>query len=201
MPARQTRKAPESVRILPVTGQPSHKQEENGVFGRDAGGQVGATGMSGKPGQCVVLSMNSCLQRSAQETLGNYRRYCSTALVGDSCDQNLLFLSPNIQLCLLVGMSSYRMVLSFHTRLSYLHHSSVGIPNSRHVTEGDGHEPIRDIASVGRAWMSVWRSIYRCGGSVCLAVFKLSAWGQQLELIRCDTAPSASKWLRAMASA
>jgi hypothetical protein len=28
----------------------------------------------------------------------------------------------------------------------------VGITNGRHVTEEDGLEPIRDIATVGRAW-------------------------------------------------
>jgi hypothetical protein len=88
-------------------------------------------------------------------------------------------------------MSFYLMVLHF-IPLSYrlhLHHSSCrdhAITNSRHTTEGDGLEPIRDIATVGRAWylfldervalnLPVHR---RCGGiaTTCVwAVFRLFA--------------------------
>jgi hypothetical protein len=95
------------------------------------------------------------------------------------------------QLFILVGNVLYLMVLHF-IPLSYrlhLHHSSCrdhAITNSRHTTEGDGLEPIRDIATVGRAWylfldervalnLPVHR---RCGGiaTTCVwAVFRLFA--------------------------
>jgi hypothetical protein len=50
-------------------------------------------------------------------------------------------------------MSSYRMVLPFtlNCRIPCIIRP-VGLTNSRHVTEGGEPEPIRDIATVGRAW-------------------------------------------------
>jgi len=57
------------------------------------------------------------------------------------------------QLYLLVGIPSYRMVLPFIPNcLIACIIRPVGITNSRHVTEGGGLEPIRDIVTVGRAW-------------------------------------------------
>jgi len=71
-------------------------------------------------------------------------------------------------------MSSYRVVLLFIPNyLIACIIRPVGITNSRHVTEGDGLEPIRDIATVGRAYY-----LHRCGGiaTACVwAVFGLFA--------------------------
>jgi len=107
------------------------------------------------------------------------------------------------QLCLLVENVFLSDGLAFHTKLSYrLHHSSCDscrITNSRHVTEGDGLEPIKDIdiATVGRAWyplldermafnLPVRRNCY----CVCLGPGRSLdslRCGRQLELIRCNS--------------